>query len=82
MNENTDREIQELEEKWKKRYITASALSVKDEWGKDTYHVYVKKYKISREDIEDYAMFITKAGKIIVAASAVFLAGYLFQKKD
>ena len=69
-------------EKLKKHCYTAAALSVKEEWGEDTYQVYANKYKISRKDIEDYAMFITKAGKMIAVASGVFFVGYLFRKSD
>lgn len=67
-------------EKLKKRCYTAAALSVRDEWGEDTYKVYAHKYNISRSDIEDYAVFVTKFAKTLFLTGAVFTAGILFNR--
>lgn len=67
-------------EKLKKRCYTAAALSVRDEWGEDTYKVYAHKYDISKSDIEDYAVFVTKLAKTLLLTGTVFAAGILFNR--
>lgn len=68
--------------KLKKHCLVASALSVKPEWGADTYRVYAQKYNISPQDVEDYACFITCVAKTAVLVSATFLAGALLSAKE
>lgn len=66
--------------KLKKHCLVASALSVKPEWGADTYRVYAQKYNISHQDVEDYACFVTGIAKTVVIVSAAFAAGMLIAK--
>lgn len=68
--------------KLKKHYQVASALSVKPEWGADTYRVYAQKYHISPQDVEDYACFVTGIAKTAMFVSAAFLAGALLSVKE
>lgn len=67
--------------KLKKHCLVASALSVKPEWGADTYRVYAQKYNISHQDVEDYACFVTSVAKTAVFVSAAFLAGALLSAR-
>ena len=68
--------------KLKKHCLVASALSVKPEWGADTYRVYAQKYHISPQDVEDYACFVTGIAKTAVFVYLLhFLLVYCFQKK-
>lgn len=68
--------------KLKKHCLVASALSVKPEWGADTYRVYAQKYNISHQDVEDYACFVTGVAKTAVFVSAAFLAGALLSARE
>lgn len=68
--------------KLKKHCLVASALSVKPEWGADTYRVYAQKYNISPQDVEDYACFVTGIVKTAMFVSATFLAGALLSVKE
>lgn len=68
--------------KLKKHCLVASALSVKPDWGADTYRVYAQKYHISSQDVEDYACFVTSVAKTAVFVSAAFLAGALLSARE
>ena len=68
--------------KLKKHCLVAATLSVKPEWGVDTYRVYAQKYNISPQDVEDYACFITSVAKTAMFVSAAFLAGALLSAKE
>ena len=68
--------------KLKKHCLVASTVSVKHDWGADTYRVYAQKYNISPQDVEDYACFVTGIAKTALFISAAFLVSALLSKEE